>query len=186
MVVFPTVEAVAADAIALFRALVFTEAAKFTTAVLAADAVAALVAATTLVAAALAAAVTAAATPPTFVGVAVLVVVFLLLELLEDSGEELEVLVEEPLELELLEPELLPDDVPLVVEEEPVPVVLVDVLDLEVVLEPVLVVLELDDPFALTGPAKTIPLASMLTLPVLPPVEDAEPFTVMACAVAVI
>ena len=170
MVVFPAEEAVAADAIALFRALAFTEAAKFTTAVLAAAAVAALLAAATLVAAALAAAVTAAATPPTFVGVAVLEAVFLLLELLDDSEVEADVVVLEEV------PEL--PELPL---DEEVDVV-VEVL-LEVVLDPVL---ELEDPLALTGPAKTTPLASMVTPPVLPPVEDTEPFTVMACAVAVI
>ena len=171
-VVFPAAEAVAADAIALFRALAFTEAAKFTTAVLAAAAVAALVAAATLVAAALAAAVTAAATPPTFVGVEEAVP-----ELLDFLLEELEVVSVVAVVDEVL---VVLDPLP-----EPVldPVPEVEVVELEVVLEPVL---ELDDPLALTGPAKTTPLASMVTPPVLPPVEDTEPFTVMACAVAVI
>jgi hypothetical protein len=174
-VVVPAAEALTADAIALLIANAEALAAKFTTAVLAATAVAALVAAATLVAAALTAAVTAAATPPTFVGVAVLELVFLLLELLEDSEVEADVVVlEEVPKLPELEP--LDEELDVVLE-----------VLLEVVLDPAPdPALKLDAPFALTGPAKTMPLANMVTPPLLPPVEDTEPFTVMACAVAVI
>lgn len=164
MVVLPAAEALAADAIALLIADAEALAAKLTTTVLAAKVAA-------LVAAALAAAVTAVATPSSFVGEAVLEAVFFLLELFDDSEAEVDVEVLEELP-EL--PELEPPD-------EEVDVVVETLL--EVVLDPVL---ELDDPFALTGPPKTIPLANMVTPPLLPPVEDTEPFTVMACAVAVI
>jgi hypothetical protein len=168
MVVVPAAEALAADAIALLIADAEALAAKLTTTVLAAKVAA-------LVAAALAAAVTAVATPSSFVGEAVLEAAFFLLELFDDSEAEVDVEVLEELpELPELEPPNEEVDV------------VVEVL-LEVVFEPAPdPALELDDPFALTGPAKTIPLANMVTPPLLPPVEDTEPFTVMACAVAVI
>ena len=91
---------------------------------------------------------------------------------------EVEVELEPVLELDL---ELVLDPEPLL---DPVPDV--EVLEVEVELEPVL---ELDPelaPLALTGPAMTMPLANMVTPPVLPPVELTEPFTLIACAVAVI
>ena len=187
MVLVPPAEAVAAAAIAPFKALAFTEAAKLTTAVLALAAVAALVAAATLALAAFAAAVTAAETAPAFVGVAALALVALafLLDSLEDSeaaGDAVapEVLLVLVALLELLELEPFPVDEPLLEDVEPVLVVLVFVLEFE----PVPVVPE--DPFALTGPAMTIPLASIVTPPVLPPVDDTEPLTLIAWAVAVI
>jgi len=164
----PFVLAVVALAIALLITLEAELAAKFTTVVFALTAVAALVALLILVVAALAEVVTAAATPPTVVGVEVEEVLdFLLL----DEVLELEEVLELP-EEELLDP--VPDPEP-----DPEP----ELVELEEELE---VELELDDPLALTGPANTIPLASMVTPPELPPAELTEPLTLIAWAVAVI
>jgi hypothetical protein len=166
MVVVPFALAVVALAIALLITLEAELAAKFTTVVFALAAVAALVALLILVVAALAAVITAAATPPTVVGVDE-VLDFLLL----DEVLELEEVLELP-EEELLDP--VPDPEP-----DPEPELVEPEEELEVELE-------LDDPLALTGPANTIPLASMVTPPELPPAELTEPLTLIAWAVAVI
>ena len=182
MVLVPAAEAVAAAAITPFKALALTVAAKFTTAVLAVAAVAALVAAATLALAALAAAATAAATVPAFAGASEPALVFLLLELLEDSEVEADDVALEEL---LVPPELEPVEEVVGVE------VLLGLLLLLPVDEPLVV--EVDEepdpevvPLELTEPESTTPLASMVTPPVLPPVDVTEPLTLIACAVAVI
>ena len=119
MVLAPAAEAVAAAAIALFRAPGLTEAAKLTTAVLALDAeaaAAAVVTAATLMLAALAAAATAAAASPSFVSVGAAELEDLLLlevaavEVLPEPLEPLEPLpVDEPVLVEV--PEVEPDEV---------------------------------------------------------------------------
>ena len=79
---------------------------------------------------------------------------------------------------------------------EVVEVVVVEPLELLVVLELVVVLVPPEsgafdgalfdpEPLELTGPAKTIPLASMATPPALPPVVETLPPTLIVCAVAV-
>ena len=135
--------------------------------------------------AALAAAATAAATVPAFVGVSEPALVFLLLELLEDSEVEADDVALEEL---LVPPELEPVEEVVGVE---VLEVLLGLLLLLPVDEPLVV--EVDEepdpevvPLELTEPESTTPLASMVTPPVLPPVDVTEPLTLIACAVAVI